>query len=147
MSFGLLTILGLASFAFAPHLIAFFVPGDTAVIASGARFLRIMALSWGFVGLTFAMTGVLRASGNMVMTMIITLVSQWVLQFPLAYVLSKHTALGELGIWIAFPVTNVITALITVAVYAKGDWKKKRLTQSEEESNAVTAEILTQEGH
>jgi putative MATE family efflux protein len=147
MSFGLLTILGLASFAFAPHLIAFFVPGDTAVIASGAKFLRIMALSWGFVGLTFAMTGVLRASGNMVMTMIITLVSQWVLQFPLAYVLSKHTALGELGIWIAFPVTNVITALITVAVYAKGDWKKKRLTQSEEESNAVTAEILTQEGH
>jgi Na+-driven multidrug efflux pump len=93
------------------------------------------------------MTGVLRASGNMVTTMAITLVSQWVLQFPLAYVLSMHTKLGERGIWIAFPAANVLTALITIAVYAKGDWKKKRLvTTSAATEEAVTAEILIEEG-
>ena len=51
-----------------------------------------MALSWGFIGAQFSLTGVLRASGNMVVAMVLTLVGQWVLQFPLAYVLSVHTA-------------------------------------------------------
>ena len=102
--------------------------------------------AWGFLGLQFALTGVLRASGNMVMTMMLTLVSQWVLQFPLAYVLSKHTALGAQGIWWAFPVTNVLIALITIGVYAKGDWKKKRLLDEEEVlAGKVTDEVLTGE--
>ena len=73
------------------------------MIAAGAHFLRIMALAWGFMGLQFALTGVLRASGNMVMTMVLTLVSQWVIQFPLAYVLSKHTALGVAGHLVGVP--------------------------------------------
>jgi Na+-driven multidrug efflux pump len=30
-----------------------------------------------------------RASGNMLIAMIIAMVSQWMIQFPLAYVLSK----------------------------------------------------------
>ena len=70
-------------------------------------FGRQAAPAWGFLGAQFAFTGVLRASGNMVVTMVLTLVSQWVLQFPLAYVLSKHTALGMQGIWWAFPAANV----------------------------------------
>jgi putative MATE family efflux protein len=147
LSFALLSAFGVVSFIFATQMVAFFVPRDADVIKHGAVFLRIMALSWGFVGIQFAMTGVLRASGNMVTTMAITLVSQWVLQFPLAYVLSMHTKLGERGIWIAFPAANVLTALITIAVYAKGDWKKKRLvTTSAATEEAVTAEILIEEG-
>ena len=38
---------GLLVFLFPTQLVAFFVPADAAVIAEGARFLRIMALSWG----------------------------------------------------------------------------------------------------
>jgi Na+-driven multidrug efflux pump len=93
-----------------------------------------------------ALTGVLRASGNLVVTMVLTLVSQWVLQFPLAYVLSKHTSLGMEGIWWAFPITNVAIALITMAVYAKGDWKKKRLTDEEDAlTEKVSEEIIAEE--
>jgi len=50
------------------------------------------------MGVQFALHGVLRASGNMVIAMMLTLVSQWILQFPLAYVLSKHTSLEAQGI-------------------------------------------------
>ena len=122
------------------------MPKDAAVISAGAGFLRIMALAWGFMGVQFALTGVFRASGNMVVTMVLTLVSQWVLQFPLAYVLSKHTTLGADGIWWALPISNVVTALITIGVYAKGDWKKKRLIDSEDElTGKVTEEILVGE--
>jgi putative MATE family efflux protein len=138
MGFATLTAFGIVAFFLAPQLVAFFVPGDPAIIAAGAVYLRIMALSWGFLGAQFSMTGVLRASGNMVMTMMLTLVSQWVLQFPLAYVLSMHTPLRQVGIWWAFPISNVLIAGITAAVYAKGDWKRRRLV---EENDALAEQV------
>jgi len=146
LSFLILTVLGGIVFLIAPYLTAFFVPNDPAVIAEGAIFLRTMALAWGFMGVQFALTGVLRASGNMIVTMVLTLVSTWVIQFPLAYILSKHTDLGAHGIWWAFPVTNVIIALITLGVYAKGDWKKTRLTDPEDIlTERVSEEIMEEE--
>lgn len=148
LGFGILTGLGIVVFLFAPYFVAFFVPGDPEVIAAGSVFLRTMSLAWGFLGLQFALTGVLRASGSMVVTMVLTLVSQWVIQFPLAYVLSKHTALGIEGLWYAFPVSNILITLITLAVYAKGDWKKKRLTDPEEVlTEQVSEEILSEEAY
>ena len=127
LAFGILTGLGILVFAFAPQIAAFFVPSDQGVIAAGAHFMRTIALAWGFMGIQLALTGVLRASGNMVTAMMITLASQWVIQFPLAYVLSTHTPLGSSGIWWAFPVNNVLMALVVVSVYARGTWKHTRL--------------------
>jgi putative MATE family efflux protein len=142
-----LAAFGLLVFLFPRTIVSFFVPNDTAVIEAGAEFLRIGAPAWGFLGLQFALTGVLRASGNMVVTMVLTMVSQWVLQFPIAYVLSKHTGLGVQGIWWAFPATNVTIALITLGIYAKGDWKKKRLLDEDEVLiNNVSDETLGGEG-
>ncbi len=132
LSFGILTGIGIIVFLFAPAFAAFFVPYDPGVIASAAHFLRIMALAWGFMGVQLALTGVLRASGNMVTAMTITMVSQWVIQFPLAYVLATHTSLGGGGIWWAFPVSNVASAVIAVSVYARGDWKRTRLIRPDD---------------
>jgi len=128
LGFGLLTGLGIIAFIFAPYLIAFFVPNDQAVIEGGTELLRITCLSWGFLGIQLCLTGVFRAVGNTKLPMILTLVSQWVIQFPLAFILSHNTSLGKIGIWWAFPIASVVTALITIVIYAKGDWKKERLT-------------------
>jgi len=146
VGFGSLSVLGILVFLFSPYLVAFFVPADAEVIREGALFLRIMSLSWGFIGAQFAFAGVFRASGNMVVNMMLTVMSQWVLQFPLAYILSKHTALGAEGIYWAIPVANVITALITACVYWRGNWRKKRLLDDEEIlTGQVTEEIMKDE--
>jgi putative MATE family efflux protein len=147
LGFWTLTGFGVLAFLFAPYLIGFFVPEDPNVIATGAKFLRTMSWAWGFIAIQFCLTGVFRASGNMVIAMIVALISQWVLQFPIAYVLSRHTTLGTQGLWMAFPITNVITALITWVVFQKGDWKKKRLTDEDEElTQQISDEILAEEG-
>jgi putative MATE family efflux protein len=147
LGFSILTLIGIIVYFTAPQLVRFFVPEDAAVIRGGAVFLRIMCLSWGFIGLQLSLTGVLRASGNMIVAMVLTLVSQWVLQFPLAYVLSRHTDLGQEGIWWAFPVSNMIIALVTLAVFARGDWKKKRLTDEDNRlTTDVAMEITAEEG-
>lgn len=127
LGFAMLTVLGVLGYAFAPQLISFFVPHNPEVIQGGAVFLRIIALSWGFLGLQLCLIGVLRATGNTVLPMIIAIISQWVLQFPIAYILSHHTNLMQKGIWLAFPVSSVVTAIITLIIYSKGNWKKKQI--------------------
>ena len=76
---------------------------------------------------------------GVVAAMTITLVSQWVIQFPLAYVLATHTAMGESGIWWAFPISNVVTAAIVIGVYARGNWKQTRLISADDK---VEAQII-----
>ena len=149
IAFGALSAIGLIVFAFAPVFIRFFVPEEEEVIATGAVFLRTMSLAWGFLGVQFALAGVLRASGSMLVTMTLTLVSQWVVQFPLAYVLSKHTTLGLSGIWWAYPSTFITVSLLSTAVFLKGDWKNKRLTGGPDDTLAsrVSDEILTEESY
>lgn len=142
-----LTTVGVIVFIFAPHLIAFFIPGDAEVVSTGTTFLRIISLSWGFMAIQFSFTGVFRASGNMMTTMIIALVSQWVLQLPMAYILSKYTTLGTNGIWWSFAITNITVALITIILYRKGDWKKTKIVSEEEKlTMEVGEEIIVEEG-
>jgi putative MATE family efflux protein len=127
ITFSALSAVGLLCFLFASHIVTLFVPEDVDVIREGAVFIRTVAWSFGFIGLQFALMGVLRASGNTFEAMLISLVSQWVLQFPLAYILSEHTALRSHGLWWAFPASNVATALIAGIWFARGDWKRRRL--------------------
>jgi Na+-driven multidrug efflux pump len=57
------------------------------VIREGAGFVRIMCLTWGCIGIQLCVVAAFRSSGNMLSAMVIALVSQWMIQFPLAYVL------------------------------------------------------------
>jgi putative MATE family efflux protein len=128
ITFAALSVLGILCYFLAAAIVRFFVPQSPQVIAEGARLLRIVSWSFGFVGLQFALLGVLRAAGEMLAAMTTSLVSQWVLQLPLAYVLSKHTALGTDGLWWALPVSNIATAFIACALFLWGPWKTRKLT-------------------
>ncbi|GAA6132048.1 MATE family efflux transporter [Halopseudomonas sabulinigri] len=142
-----LSLVGLLVYTIAPQIVAFFVPGDAGVISEGARFIRIMALAWGGIGIQLCVVAAFRASGNMVSAMVIALVTQWMLQFPLAYVLSKHSTLGAEGIWWSFPITNILVALISLCWFARGSWKHTRLTEDERQTVKVTDEALSEEGY
>jgi Na+-driven multidrug efflux pump len=86
-----------------------------------------------------------RALGNMLTAMAV-LVARWMIQFPLAYVLSKHTTLQANGPWRAFPVTNVLIAIVPVCWFANGGWKKTRLTEEDKEIVKMTDETIVEEG-
>jgi Na+-driven multidrug efflux pump len=97
------------------------------VIKEGAAYIRIVAWSFGFIGLQFALMGVLRASGEMIPAMVISLVSQWALQIPLAFALSKYTTLGVDGVWWSTPIANIATALVAALWFLRGSWKTRKL--------------------
>ncbi|MBS0274930.1 MAG: MATE family efflux transporter [Proteobacteria bacterium] len=129
VTFATLSLLGVVSYFLASPIVRFFVPQSENVIAEGAHLIRIVSWSFGFVGLQFALLGVLRAAGEMLAAMATSLISQWVLQLPLAYLLSKHTALGADGLWWALPASNVATAFVAGGLFLWGPWKTRRLTK------------------
>jgi Na+-driven multidrug efflux pump len=143
--FVVLTAAGLIAYGFAPEIVAFFIPEDPAVIDAGAHFIRIMCLAWGGMGIQLCIVSAFRASGNMLIAMVIALVSQWMFQFPLAYVLSKHTTLAAGGLWWSFPVTNVAVAIVSIAWFARGSWKETRITEEAKTTAEVAQEVIVED--
>jgi len=68
------------------------------------------------------------------------------LEFPLAYFLSKHTSLAETGIWLAFPIANIVGSVISIVWLSRGGWKKKKLTEEIKMSEKVIEEAVIEEG-
>jgi len=129
LSFVVLSILGILLFVFAKEIAVLFIPGEEAVTNIASMFIRIMALSFGFVGVQIVLDGVLSGAGSTFTAMILTIISLWLLRVPLAYFLSGYTKLNENGIWWAFPIANIIALLLTYVWYRTGRWKEKEITK------------------
>lgn len=130
-----LTSMGVLMFIFAETLVSFFIPDDPQVIADGTRFIQIMALSFGFLGVQQVLNGVFNGAGFTKASMLISILSLWIVRFPLAYVLSQKTSLSFEGIWWAFPISNIIAAAVAYAYFKTGYWKLrvfKRRTEFQE---------------
>lgn len=141
-----LSAVGLVLYSFAVPLTRLFIPESPEVVEMGATFLRIMAPTYGFVAIQQVMTGAFRGAGRTVMAMALTIVTLWVLQFPLAFILSERTALREAGIWWAFPITNIAAAVIAWVWFRRGTWKSRSLTEEMRLEDAVTREAIIEEG-
>ena len=77
------------------------------------------------MGTQQVLNGVFNGTGFTKASMMISILSLWVVRFPLAYVLSYHTPLGYEGIWWAFPISNVIAGAVAFIFYKSGYWKKR----------------------
>lgn len=54
------------------------------------------------------------------------IVSMFVVQFPIAFLLSRK--IGVDGIWWAYAITSLVMAIITLCIFARGKWKEKNIT-------------------
>jgi putative MATE family efflux protein len=118
-----LTGMGILLFIFAEPLTAFFIPNDPEVIRDGALFIKIMAPSFGLLGVQQVTNGVFNGAGFTKASMLISILSLWIVRFPLAYVLSYNTSLSYEGIWWAFPISNLIAAIVAFTYFKMGYWK------------------------
>ncbi len=139
--FWVLSLVGVVFFLLSRQIAAIFIPGETATIESSARFIRYMSPTFGFIGIQMALNGAFRGSGNTLISMVLSIISLWVLRFPIAYLLSVHAHMAEKGIWIAFPTANVIAAVTALAWFMKGTWKQKNVTEDIELSEEISREV------
>lgn len=146
LGFVSLTVVGVLFFIFAGPITGAFITGDPVALAASTMFVQIMSLTFGCIGVQMALGGAFQGSGNTFASMVLTVVSQWVLQFPIAFILSHKTSLGVDGLWWAFPVSNVIIAIITVIWFMSGEWKKKDMAQFTDTEKKVIEEAIVEEG-
>ena len=145
IGFIILTLAGVTIFLFAKQISAMFIPEEAEVIQSSTLFIKIMALTFGFIGVQMALNGLFRGSGNTMISMVLSIVSLWILRFPSAYILSRHTPLEEIGLWASFPLTNVLAAIISMVWFMKGAWKQKQITEEIKLAEETTKETAIEE--
>jgi len=115
-----LSMLGIITVLFAPGIMSIF-SDDSEVISVGVEFLRILGISFGFIGITRAFTGGLRGAGKTMSAALVAIASLWLIRVPLAGFSSQ--IIQETGIWIAFAVSNIIGAALAYLVFKKNNWK------------------------
>ena len=111
---------------FAPQAMALFSQ-DEESIAAGVQIIRVLALGY----LAFALNGVYDAAqggaGDTLSPMVINLIALWLIQIPLAYLLSRALGLGARGIWFALVIGWFAQAALMWLRYRQGRWKLRRL--------------------
>lgn len=73
---------------------------------------------------SFTLPNTLRAAGDVVWTMIIAISSMWIFRIGFAYLFSKFTNLGLLGVWIAMTIDWAFRALCYEIRYHGKRWQK-----------------------
>jgi putative MATE family efflux protein len=109
---------------FAPYLIMLF-NNNAAVVRIGSSFLRITALGTVFIAPGLILGRSMAGAGDTVSPMIITFISLWLVQIPLAIFLSR--VLGIDGIWFAILTAYLVMAFMGVFWFQLGRWKHKRV--------------------
>ena len=116
LSFVFCIVISAAVFIFAAPLMQIFVSAkETAVIASGVKYLRIEGAFYCGIGCLFLLYGYYRAVKKPGMSVVLTVISLGI-RVLLAYVLSAF--IGETGIWMAIPIGWAL-ADITGLVYMR----------------------------
>jgi len=142
-----LLIPGTFLFIFARPFAQFFIPqAGRETIDLCTAFIRTMAFTFGFIGVQQVIAGTLRGAGNTLAAMMLAITTQWVFQFPLAYLLSHKTKLGVSGIFLAVAIANVCSSIVAILWYLRGDWKKPAIIDEIQLQQRVDAEIAVDEG-
>lgn len=118
------------------NLIGLFVNAETTdpdiyamVIGQGGRALRILAAGYFAMAFTQVFSGVLRAAGDTISSMIISMITTVALRVPTAYILASLTRSDTWphghpdALFISLLMSWVIGAVLTYLWYRRGKWK------------------------
>lgn len=114
-------------FLFLSKYIISFFSKDEDIIKYGAQALQIMGTAYIFYGLGMVMTQALNGAGDTKTPTWINFVGFWLIQIPLAYILSKVLDMRTTGVFIAIPVAETIIALAAWYYFKKGKWKEVKV--------------------
>jgi putative MATE family efflux protein len=110
----------------APTLLSLF-DATPEVVAIGTRYILIAALSIAVDSVGFILGRSMEGAGLTLPATIINLLTLWGLQIPVAYVLSRWSGLGLVGIWWARAMANVANAALFAIVFRRGRWKEREV--------------------
>lgn len=111
-------------------VLGFFLGSDSEAVPIG-RHIQLMA-TWGylFFGIAQVLFGTMRANGYVIWPLIAMVISMYPVRLGFAFGL--YPILGDDALWLSFPAGMVATALMGIALYWYGGWRKGKNMPAEE---------------
>lgn len=114
--------IGVIFLLFAPLIVSVFT-NEPEVAGYAVSCLRIVAVGFLFYGTAMTLTAAFNGAGDTRTPTIINVVSLWVLEVPLAWVLARPLGLGPTGAFIALNVGFTAICVISIWIFRRGTWK------------------------
>ncbi|RZA33577.1 MAG: MATE family efflux transporter [Lysobacteraceae bacterium] len=122
--------------------LALFLPEGSASLEIARHLNHIAVWSFLFFGVTFVVSGVVRATGAVLPPLLILGFSLWGIRVPFANLMQP--LIGDDALWWSFPVSAVCAMAMSLAYYRWGNWRKARMLAPYPEEVAIPAEVGSQ---
>ncbi len=110
---------GMALSMFIPGQLIGIFTSSQETIAIGVQALRIISIGFIFSAVSVTCCGVLEALGRGMPSLVVSLLRYVVVIIPAAFALSRISGVGATGVFVAFPVTEIVTCVASYFIYRK----------------------------
>jgi len=118
----LMGILSVILIIFPSFFIRLFI-ADANVVSSGALSLRIISFGFAFYGLGMVLVQALNGAGDTITPTKINFFCFWMIEIPLAYVLSLQLNVGETGVYYSIVIAESVMTIAALWYFKRGKWK------------------------
>ena len=115
---------GLVFVVFAPGIISIFTR-DPAIVPHGVGCLRIVSAGFVFYAYGMVVSNAFNGAGDTWTPTVLNLACFWLIEVPLAWVLSRLPALGPDGVFAAIAIAFSTLALASSLIFRRGRWKTR----------------------
>ena len=132
-------VIALFLYVFNDQVLSILLPSHSPAIPL-AKHINTTVL-WGFIlfSITFALSGVVRSTGAVLMPLGILTVSMILVRVPVAALLMPR--FGADAIWWSFPLGTITSAALTSLYYLHGGWRKNRMLHDSTHGQAPDAGV------
>jgi putative MATE family efflux protein len=121
-----LAVVGLTFVLFARQIVGGFT-GDADVARYGVLALRTIAYGFVFYAYGMVIGNSFNGAGDTRTPTWINLFVFWILEIPLAWVLSRQVGMGPFGVFLAMTIAFSTLAVVSAVLFRKGRWKGKEV--------------------
>lgn len=95
------------------------------VVLNGTQSLRILSYGFVFLALGSVMTQAFNGAGDTMTPTWINVFAFWIVQIPLAWILSAGIGLGPEGVYWSVFVADTVMSLVAFWMFRRGSWKSR----------------------
>jgi putative MATE family efflux protein len=126
MNMIILSMIGLILAVFPGTFIRLFIQ-DPEVIMPGVQALRIISIGFLFYGLGMVMIQAFNGAGDTVTPTKAYFICFWLIEIPLAWILSKTFGIGQSGVFIAIVIAETAMTILALYLFRRGKWKLQKV--------------------
>ena len=108
-----------------------FLPGGTPAMPIARHINHLVLWSMALFSVTFALSGIVRSTGAVMVPLVILIVSTWLIRIPFTWLLIPRW--GEDAIWWSFPLGILVSAGLSILYYRFGGWRNVRMLKARSE--------------